>query len=105
MVKQIDTRKPIALTLEPSSTEAEIVQNIYCILKTTLGSVPHLRDYGLDSDPLHRPIPIARTAYTSALVNAISLYEQRAHVQHVSFDTDPNDSSHLYPIVEVEILE
>lgn len=105
MRKRIDTRTRIDLTLEPSSTEEDIVQNIYCILNTPIGSVPHLRDYGLDNSFLHKPIPAARSAYACALADAISLYEPRAQVQRISFETDPNDSTHLYPIVEVEFLE
>lgn len=101
----IDTRKPITLTLVPETVMQEILQNIYCILCTPKGSVPHLRDYGLDSSYLHQPIPMAKASYAAAVADAIDLYEPRAKVQSVSFDGDPNVPEYLIPIVEVVINE
>ena len=74
MTRKIDTRYPIELTLLPETTEAEILQNIYCILTTVKGSVPHLRDYGIDSDFMHQPVPAAKAAYAAAVSDAISLF-------------------------------
>ena len=101
MTRKIDTRYPIELTLLPETTETEILQNIYCILTTVKGSVPHLRDYGLDSSYLHQPIPIAKASYAAAVADAIDLYEPRVKVQSVTFETDADAPEHLYPVLEV----
>lgn len=105
MTKTIDTRKGLTLTLFPSTTEQDITQNIYCILNTVIGSVPHLRDYGLDNSYRHQPMPAARSAFAAAIADAISLYEPRAQVQTVDFDFDPDQPGHLFPIVEVTFIE
>lgn len=105
MRKTIDTRTGMTLTLFPETTEQEITQNIYCILNTVIGSVPHLRDYGLDNSYLHQPMPAARSAFAAAIADAISLYEPRAQVQSVNFTLDPDQPGHLFPIVEVTFLE
>ena len=101
----IDTRKPIALTLVPETVEEEIIQNIYCILSTPKGSVPHLRDYGMDSSYLHQPIPMAKASYAAAVADAIDLYEPRVKVQNVTIDADPKTPDHLISVVEVVINE
>ena len=85
MQKTIDTRMGVTLTLFPKTEEQDIVQNIYCILNTVIGSVPHFRDYGLDNSYLHQPMPVARSTFAAAIADAISLHEPRAQVQSVDF--------------------
>ena len=105
MHKTIDTRAGVTLTLFPETEEQDIVQNIYCILNTVIGSVPHFRDYGLDNSYLHQPMPVARSTFAAAIADAISLHEPRAQVQSVDFSLDPDQPGHLFPIVEVTFLE
>lgn len=105
MTRTIDARNPSALTLFPETAVEEIMQNIYCIISTVKGTVPHLRDYGLDSDYLHQPVPAAKAAYAAAVSDAVSLYEPRAKVQTVTFETENDAPEHLYPVLEVVIDE
>lgn len=105
MRKKIDTRSGLTLTLLPETAEQDITQNVYCILNTVIGSVPHLRDYGLDNSYLHQPIPAARSAFAAAIADAVSLYEPRAQVLSVDFAPDSDEQGHLFPIVEVTFLE
>ena len=105
MTKTIDTKTGMTLSLIPETEEQDIVQNVYCIIKTVLGSVPLLRDYGLANNFLHLPITSARSAYAAAVADAIARYEPRARVENVDFDSVSDEPGHLYPIVEVTIGE
>ena len=102
---KIKPDESIKLTLAPSNTTEEIIQNIYCILKTPIRTVPFYREFGVRNDYLHRPIPASQSAFTAAIVNAISEFEPRAQVTRVTFDIDVNNPGYLIPTVEVTFLE
>jgi len=103
--KTVDLRTPPPLSFFPADTEAEIIQSIYCILFTQLGSVPCYREFGISPDWLHRPINAAQSAYAVALTQALRAYEPRVRVDRVHFDADPLHPDRLYPILEVTIFE
>jgi len=93
------------LELFPDNEEQEIIQNVYCILNTVMESCPHYRDYGVDTNYLHRPIPMAKAAYAISITRAIEKHEKRVKLERVDFNEDPNRPGELYPELEVTILE
>lgn len=104
MTITIDGQKGMDLELFVENEEQDIIQNIYCILQTVKESVPHYRDYGVDSNYLHRPIPVAKAAYAVAITNAIQKYEKRVSLDKVDFSENPLYPGELYPLLEVTIL-
>jgi phage baseplate assembly protein W len=103
MTVMIDASEGMDLVLFPENEETDIIQNVYCILQTVMGSVPHYREYGVDTNYLHRPLPVARAAYAVAITNAIRKFETRAKLRNVDFYEDPLYPGELYPLLEVEI--
>ena len=105
MTVTIGSKKKIALALMPETEEQEIIQNVYCIMQTVLGDVPHLRDYGLDNTFMHLPQGTAQSRYAAAIAEAIQLYEPRVAISEIDFDTDEDDPGKLLPRVEVTFNE
>ena len=101
----LDTRKKPDLTFFPENTEAEIIQNLYCIITTPKGSVPLYRGYGVDYSYMHAPITVARNLFAAAIVDAVSMYEPRAIIKSIDFDVTEADVGKLYPILEVTFVE
>lgn len=94
---------PLDMVLFEDDEVQDIIQNILCILNTTKGSCPNLRDYGLDPDILHKPMPIAKSAYAVAISEQMRQYETRATLLRVTFEDDSQNPSSLIPILEVSI--
>ena len=105
MTVTINPKEEIKLTFFPSTLVQEVIQNVYCILQTPYCSVPCYREFGVKNEYLHRPINVAKSAFVSAIVEAIGEFEPRAQVNRVTFDVDVNDPGHLIPNVEVTIYE
>jgi phage baseplate assembly protein W len=105
MTIQIRGADSVPLELFPENEEQEIVQNILCILWTLNGSCPNLREYGIDPEVYHKPIPIARAAYTVAITRQIQEYEPRVTLERVDYEVDPKEPEVLIPVLEVTINE
>lgn len=86
----------------PSSTAAEILQNVRTILNTRLGTVPLARDFGISWDAVDRPLNVARTIMQGVVTDAIMEFEPRARVEAVTFDGDGMDGV-LKPTVIISI--
>lgn len=99
----IHSKDPLDLELFPDDEVKEIIQNILCILKTSRGSCPGMREYGLDPGILHKPAPIAQAAFSVSIQKQMAEYEPRATLTRLEFDGDPNRPDILYPILEVSI--
>lgn len=92
------------LTLFPEEdSENDIVQNILCMLKTIQGECPNMREYGIDPEVMHKPIPVAKAAYAVAISSQFRQFEDRATLKKISFEDDPKHSEILNPILEVTI--
>lgn len=102
---RIDAQKGLPLSLAPQTEEQEIIQNILCIIHTVKGSVPCYREFGLDNTFLHRPTPIAQSAFAAAIADAVREFEPRATITRVDFNHDPLDPGAMYPVLEVTFLE
>lgn len=99
----INSKNPPDLELFTDDETKDIVQNIFCILKTTRGSCPMLRDYGMDPTILHKPVQIAQAAFSVAIQKQMEEFEDRATLVRLEFDLDPQHPDILYPIMEVTI--
>ena len=83
--------------------EKAIIQNILAILKTANGSCPGLRDYGIDPDILHKPVPVAKAAYSVSITKQMAEYVPEATLVSLEFEDDPKHPEILNPILEVTI--
>lgn len=92
------------INLTTSDTVTEVLQNIATILSTRKGTVPLLRDFGMSQEFLDRPIEVAKTMIFAEVKEAIDLYEPRAEIVDMTFETDVQ-TGRLIPAVEVIILE
>lgn len=94
----------ISMQLFPDpDSEQDIIQNILCILNTTLGSCPHQRNYGIDPDIMHKPTPVAKAAFSVAISEQMRLHEPRAVLNSISYEDDPDNPGVLNPVLEVNI--
>ena len=103
MTLTIRSSDTVNMELFTEDEKKDIVQNILCILKTFQGSCPNLRDFGIDSRIMHRPVPVAKAAYAVAISNQFRKFENRATLKSISFEDDPDQPGILYPILEVII--
>lgn len=95
------------INFSPQSPEAEVIQNVRCILATRKGSVPFDRAFGVSWDMLDKPLPVAKAMMIAAVVEAIQEYEPRAEVRGVKFNADGDAAMEgiLAPVVTIEIIE
>lgn len=91
------------IDFSPASSVAEIVQNVKTIISTVVGTVPLDRDFGVDSDLVDLPMPVARARLAAELIEKVERYEKRVKVLRVTFSGDGD--GHLIPRLEVDILE
>lgn len=90
-----------SLTLSDSGTVEDVLQNVAVILSTPKGSVPLMRDFGLDMSFLDRPIPVAKVMLFREVREALEIWEPRATLVDVEF-IETGEST-IKPCVEVEI--
>lgn len=93
------------IRLNEQDTVSAVLQNIAVILSTSKGSVPLYRSFGLNTDFLDKPIPVAKTMMVAEVREAIETWEPRATVVDVSFREDISAPGTLIPIVEVEVAD
>lgn len=101
----LDFKTPPDLTLFPETLEQEIMQNLYCIISTEIGTIPLLRDYGLNMSYMHLPTQEAKTMMIAAISDAVSRYEPRVTIENINFDDDAEHPEQLHPSVGVKINE
>lgn len=103
MILTLNMKDGLDIGLFPDTEHTDILQNIWCILTTVKGTCPNLRDYGMDPEILHLPLPVAKGAYAVCLQKQFELYEPRATLKSLTFDTDKDHPGTLYPSLEVII--
>lgn len=86
---------------EPDRTRS-ILQNVGIVLSTWKGSVPLYREFGISSEFMHKPIPVAKALLRAAIREAVERFEPRVEVVDVTFAEGVDG---LIPTVEVNILE
>ena len=103
MSYRVSSEDPPVLTLNESDTVYSVLQNIYLILKTPLGSVPMYREFGLDMNFLDRPLPAIRPLMLAAIRDAIERFEPRAEV--INVEVESVDILKIMWTIEVEISD
>lgn len=95
-----------AIEFYPSDVLREIAQNVRTILSTVLGSVPLDRTFGINSDMLDAPQPVAQAMLVSEIVTAVERNEPRVRVVGVAWEKPSNETDTqngvLIPRVTVE---
>lgn len=83
----------------------EIAQNIRMIITTPVGSVPLNREFGIDTDVIDLPLPIAQQKLTQEIFQAIRKYEPRVRVTKITFKQTVDEMTNgiLIPAVEFEV--
>lgn len=105
MAVSVDFNAGMALSFAPPSRTEEIMQDIFVVLNTVKGEVPFYRDFGVDSEYLHKPIMTAKTMYAAAITEAVEKFVPAVRVKQVRFADDAANPATLVPILEVEINE
>lgn len=85
----------------------EVLQNVWVLLRTPIGSSPLERDLGLPVNLLDQPIPTAMAILRDQIPKQVARWEERARVLRVDFsETSPAEAldGKLTPLVEVQIL-
>lgn len=91
-----------ALRLNETDRTRSVLQNVRIILSTWKGTVPLYRQFGLPSDFLHKPLPVAKAMLRAQIREAVEKFEPRVEVVDVTFAEGVDG---LIPTVEVNILE
>lgn len=97
----VSSDEPPELSLNETDTVYSVLQNIYLILKTPLGSVPMYREFGLDMSFIDRPLPAIRPLMLAAIRDAVEQFEPRARV--ISVEVTTSELLKISWTVEVEI--
>ena len=103
MTFAIDFSQDVALTLAPEDSREETIQGIYILLNTVLGEVPCYREFGVDSEYVHRPTNVAQTMYAASITAALQEFMPDVLIEDITFTVDPDNPSTLYPKLEVTI--
>lgn len=94
-----------ALRLHETDAVRSVLQNIAVILSTPRGTVPMYRDFGVSTEFLDMPLPLAKVRMIAEVREAVETWEPRAAVVDVRFSDERAAEGVLIPIVEVEISE
>ena len=98
----VSSDEPPELSLNERDTVRSVLQNIYLILKTPLGSVPMYREFGLDMSFIDRPLPAIRPLMLAAIRDAVDKFEPRANILNV--EVEAAELLQITWTVEVELL-
>lgn len=85
----------------------EIMQNVQTICATVIGSVPLVRDFGIDGSFIDLPLPLAQARMAAAIVTAVQRWEPRVEVSRIIWDDNTALASdgRLMPTVRIKIRE
>lgn len=97
----IDFDIGIDLAILPESEEMATMQNLYCMLNTTLAEVPCYREYGISKEYLSCPINVAKSMIVVAVSEALDNFFPELKLVNTSFTNDPERPDKLIPRFEV----
>lgn len=89
------------LKLMPVDPEEEMLQNLYCVLNTTIAEVPCYREYGIDKSFLHAPANVARTKLVAAIAEALNKFFPEMTLSRVDFDYEDESPDIMKCRIEV----
>ena len=101
MIHTIDFSYTPALTLAPASDEEEMMQNLYCLLNTTIAEVPCYRNFGLDKKYIAAPMNQAKTLIVVAIADALREFFPNLRLEKVDFSFDSNTPEAMGCRIEV----
>ena len=101
MTYNLDFTELKQMTLAPVTEEDELLQNLYCMLNTTIGEVPCYREFGLDKSFLHAPTNISNTMMVSAIAEAMAEFFPELHLENVEFTFDNDHPDAVGCTIEV----
>lgn len=90
------------LRLNETDRTRSVLQNVGIVLSTWKGSVPLYRVFGISTEFMHKPVPVAKALLRAEIREAVERFEPRAEVVDVTFVESVDG---LIPTVEVNILE
>lgn len=86
------------------ANETEIENRLRCLITTPQGTMPLDRNYGIDySAFIDKPITVAQNAYATAVMDAVSKYEETVTVTSVDFIT--TDLSKMQAVIRLSKKE
>lgn len=97
--------EPTTWKLVPSSKAEEIAQCVKCLLLTATGTVFGYRDFGISTELIDKPLPVAKNRFLREVVRQVAKYESRARVKGIRWITDEASDGVLAPVVTIELRE
>jgi phage baseplate assembly protein W len=101
MTYTIDFSDGVDLAIIPESEDAATMQNLYCLINTTLAEVPCYREYGINKEFLSKPIQAAKTMLVVAVAEALEKFFPEKKIKNVTFKVDGDYPDKLMPRFEV----
>lgn len=80
---------------------AEIYQNLKILYTTPVGTVPYDRNFGINTEYLDAPLPLAQGRLIVEYTEKTKVYEPRATVKEVNFEMD-SENGKLIPKVVID---
>ena len=102
---EVSAQRLGALKFNETDTVKSVLQNVAVILATPKGTVPMYRDFGVNTEFLDLPMPVAKVRMIAEIREAVEAWEPRARVVGVRFSEEAAAEGVLIPVVEVEIVD
>ena len=85
--------------------DAEILQNVNCIINSRLGSMPMSRNIGLSQEWMGLPANVAQVMILSELAEEIQAQEPRAQVETIEYAADGDSGGNFQISAKVVISD
>lgn len=95
--------EPTTWKLVPSSKAEEIAQCVKCLLLTAKGTVFFYRDFGVNTELIDKPLPVAKNRFLAEVVRQVAKYEPRAKVKSIRWEQSNASDGELRPVLSIEI--
>lgn len=80
----------------------QILNNVINILNIVKGEIPYMRQMGISSDFIDKPINENKGALITDVIQNIHIYEPRAKVKEVNINVATNDDVNIEVVIEIE---
>lgn len=102
---KIDTANVPKLSLDPDTRIDEVIQEIFTVLNTPVGSIPCYREFGIDQSYRDKPIGVAKALFAAAITESIEAFVPGVYVDKITFSDDASNPATLFPTLDLTILE
>ena len=93
------------IKIVPANVVEEVLQNVRCIVLTTLGSCVMYREFGTDNDLIDTPINVAQNKFLANIAKAILKFEPRAKLKKIRWQRSDAADGILKPLITISIQE